>query len=596
MAEEQTPSDDSRSRDEVLLAARRFGELVENLDSVFWIFDPAAGRLDYVSPAYERIWGRTRESLNQAPRSFIEAIHPEDVHRLREAMEQELLNRRTLTEYRVVRPDGSICWVEDCGFPICDEQGGVRRVAGVATDITARKAAQQRANLLAEASRVVTGTMSVSAIYDRLAQLVVPALADLSIVDLLEEGRINRATTYARPGYEAIAQGVRRSAPGLHERQHPLVRAMNEGRLICERVTEENRTHLGATPERSRLLAALQSWSFVVMPLTSRGRVLGALQFIRTDRTRGDFTEGDLSLIEELGRRTSAFVENAHLYRAAEEARERAEAIANSLAEHVERLSAVEAQLKSAVRLRDDFLSVASHELKTPLTTLRIQVDGLRRHGVGRDQDEERTRTSLGRIHAQLGRLERLVDELLDVSRIQSGHLELRPEPVDLGELAGEVVAVFRQHPAYAERIRLSREPAVLGQWDRARLDQILTNLLSNALKYGRDLPVELSIRADDTGALVVVTDHGIGIPPAEQRRVFERFERAAPPEHYGGLGLGLWIVREIIEAMGGTIVVESRVDEGSTFTVRLPRFPLPAGLDPGASSGAATTTTKPHG
>ncbi len=584
----------SRAFDEVSLTVRRFRELVETVDSVFWIYDPTSGRLDYISPAFEPLWGRSVEAVLADSRVLLEAIHPDDAHLMHEAMERERRGERTVIEFRVVRPDGSVRWVQDSAFPILDDQGHVQRVAGLVTDITARRAAQFRSHLLSEVSRVLAGTTGVAAIYDKVAQLVVPGLADLSIVDLLEENRIYRATTHARPGIEDIAEGVRRSAPGLHEHQHPLLRAINEGRVIFERVTDENRPHLGATPERSRLLAALKSWSFVVMPLTSRGRVLGALQFVRTDPAREDFTAEDLDLIEELSRRISTIVDNVQLYKTAEEARERAEAIANSLAEHVERLSAVEAQLKSAVRLRDDFLSVASHELKTPLTTLRIQVDGLRRHGVGRDQDEERTRTSLGRIHSQLGRLERLVEELLDVSRIQSGHLELRPELVDLGDLAHDVVTVFQQHPAFSERIRLQRQPGVVGHWDRARLDQILTNLLSNALKYGRDLPVELSIRGDETGAVVTVVDHGIGIPPAAQKRVFERFERAAPTEHYGGLGLGLWIVREIVEAMGGTIAVDSRVDEGSTFTARVPRYPLYARLGPEALASTPPVTPKP--
>jgi signal transduction histidine kinase len=181
-----------------------------------------------------------------------------------------------------------------------------------------------------------------------------------------------------------------------------------------------------------------------------------------------------------------------------------------------------------------------------------------------------------------VGRLERLIEELLDVSRIQAGHLELRPERVDLGELAAEVVAVFRQHPAYAERIQLQAEPAVVGNWDRGRVDQILTNLLSNAVKYGRDQPVRVSIRADDEFGVIDVSDEGIGIAAAEQARIFDRFERAAPAEHYGGIGLGLWIVKEVIEAMGGTISLRSEVDIGSTFTVRLPRNPGPVRPRPG--------------
>jgi PAS domain S-box-containing protein len=574
----QDPAAESRGLDEVLQTGRRFRELVDNLDAVLWISDPHAMRCDYVSPAYEEIFGRSCQSLLGNLSTFLEAIHPEDVGRVREAMKQELQNRRTHVEYRILRPDGRVRWVQDRGFPICDENGQVRRVAGVATDITARKEAEARAQLLAEASRVLGATLAVPDIYVKLAELVVPALSDLCIVDLLEDGKINRTTTRARPGLEHLAERVKGFAPELHEHQHPLLRAMNERRLIWERVSDETKADLGATAARVEVLAELKPLALVVVPLTARGRVLGALQFILRDPARPDFTPEDVATIEELARRTSAFVDNAYLYQDAEAARERAEAIANSLAEHVERLSAVEAQLKSAVRLRDDFLSVASHELKTPLTGLRLQVDVLRRHGPGRDPSDDWLRTSLARIHGQLGRFERLVDELLDVSRIQAGHLELRPEPLDLGELAIEVVGVFRQHPAYTDRIHIQSEVGVVGHWDRARLDQILSNLLSNALKYGRDLPVEVSIRADRGLAVVVVKDRGIGIPPTEQKRVFERFERAAPPQHYGGLGLGLWIVREIIEAMGGSIEVESRVDEGSTFTVRLPLTGLEAG------------------
>jgi PAS domain S-box-containing protein len=569
---DENPAVVGRSLDEVLRTDRRFRELVDNLDSVFWIFDPLTGHLDYISPAYEKLWGRSCQSLLERPQSFLEAIHPEDIASVREAMQQQSHNRRTRVEYRVLRLDGSMRWVQDSGFPICDEQGRVRRVAGVASDITARKGAEARMHLLAEVSRVLSGTLTVPSIYAKLGQLVVPALADLFIVDLLEDGRIERALTQIRAGSEHLAETIRRSPPTLLQHHHPLLRAMSERKLICERIDDQTRASLASTPERSQLLDVLKPLSFAAVPLTARGRVLGGLQFVRIDPARADFSAEDLTLIEELGRRTSTLVDSAYLYQDAEEARDRAESMAASLAENVRRLSAVESQLKIAVSLRDDFLSVASHELKTPLTTLRLQVDGLRRHGTGRNLTDDRSRVSLARIHSQLGRLERLVEELLDVSRIQAGHLQLHPEPLDLGELAAEVVGVFQQHPAYANRILLQADRGLIGQWDRARIDQILTNLLSNALKYGRDLPVEVSVRAEEHFGVLAVADQGIGIPASEHGRVFERFARAAPAEHYGGLGLGLWIARQIIDAMGGTISLDSRVDEGSTFTVRLPR------------------------
>ncbi len=563
---------EGRLREPMLEADSRFRELVEGLDAVFWIFDPAAGRVDYVSPAYEAIWGRSRESLYASPRSFLEAIHPEDLPLARHLLEQQP-GDRTVIEYRLIRPDGTVRWIQDRRFPLPGAAGRPGRVAGMASDVSTAKAADERNHLLAEVSRMLAGTLAVPTIYARLAQLAVPALADLCIVDLLSDGQLHRATTCARPGREEMAQWVRRAPPSVQDSRHPLMRAMAQRQQLHERVDDERRTELGGTVDRQRLIEKLQPLSYVITPLLARGRVLGGLTFVRTEAERGDFSADEIALIEELTRRTAVFVDNASLFQDAEEARERAEAIAGTLAENVQRLRRAETDLTAAVRLRDDFLSVASHELKTPLTTLRLQVDGLQRHATaGRDLTYDRIRGSLDRIHAQVGRLERLIEELLDVSRIQAGHLELRPEMVDLADVAAEVVGVFRQHPDYAGRIELRSAPGVLGIWDRSRLDQILTNLLSNAVKYGLDQPVEVEVRAEDERAIIDVTDHGIGIAAGEQTRIFQRFERAAPAEHYGGIGLGLWIVKEVIEAMGGSISLRSEVGMGSTFTVRLPR------------------------
>ncbi|MBF5046271.1 MULTISPECIES: ATP-binding protein [Myxococcaceae] len=235
-----------------------------------------------------------------------------------------------------------------------------------------------------------------------------------------------------------------------------------------------------------------------------------------------------------------------------------------------------ERALHEAVRTRDEFLSIASHELRTPLSTLALQASGLLRalrpEPGGEDGELSRARLlkKAESLHRQVGRLEALVSGLLDVSRLSSGKLELQTEEVDLRELAGELVE--RMGEASGGRLRLSAPVSVVGHWDRLRLEQVLTNLVTNALRYGRDRPVEVRVEGTPAVARLQVRDEGIGIPEEALERIFGRFERAASGRNYGGLGLGLWLTRQLVEAMQGSIHVQSRPDVGSTFTVELPR------------------------
>jgi PAS domain S-box-containing protein len=231
------------------------------------------------------------------------------------------------------------------------------------------------------------------------------------------------------------------------------------------------------------------------------------------------------------------------------------------------------AAAQQAVRLRDDFISVASHELKTPLTALRLQVDGLRRTMARGGVSPEKLGKLSSDLDHSVNRLDRLVDDLLDFSRLASGRLDLRIELVDWAALVDELGERFAPHLEEAHcPLALRLDPGVVGSWDRLRLEQITTNLLSNAIKYGGGAPIELSLSADPQRATLCVRDHGIGIAAEDQARIFERFERAVSSRSYGGFGLGLWIVRRVIDALGGTISVESVPGAGATFTVTLPR------------------------
>jgi signal transduction histidine kinase len=230
-------------------------------------------------------------------------------------------------------------------------------------------------------------------------------------------------------------------------------------------------------------------------------------------------------------------------------------------------LKAVQTALERAVRVRQDFLSIAGHELKTPLTALLLV-----QHALDRTLSQEADAKVAGRWRSllrQTRRLGMLVDQLLDVSRLSAGKLILEEEPLDLVDVVRDVVTHF---PRETAPILVEAPAPVPGRWDPLRLEQVITNLVSNAVKYGEGRPVTVRIESDGGTAILGVRDQGIGIAPGALTRIFDRFERATPVRNATGLGLGLWIVRQIVEAMGGTVGVESKLGKGSTFTVRLPR------------------------
>ncbi|XHF14720.1 PAS domain-containing sensor histidine kinase [Archangium gephyra] len=233
-------------------------------------------------------------------------------------------------------------------------------------------------------------------------------------------------------------------------------------------------------------------------------------------------------------------------------------------------------EVSNTVRLHDAFLATAAHELRTPLTALRLQMQNLlHRVSSGAGLAVEVLTTKLQASVRQTERLNALIDLLLDVSRMTVGRIELKRTSVDLAELTRELLAHNADELAAGGiEVTLEAEP-VTGEWDVARLEQVVGNLLSNALKYGNRKPVHLKVRREGAFAVLTVTDTGLGVPASEHRRIFERFERA----HHGGqsgMGLGLWIVREIVDAHGGSIELASVPEEGSTFTVRLPLPPTP--------------------
>jgi PAS domain S-box-containing protein len=234
-----------------------------------------------------------------------------------------------------------------------------------------------------------------------------------------------------------------------------------------------------------------------------------------------------------------------------------------------------EAELRAAIATRDEFLSIASHELRTPLTALSLQLDGLERAlargGSSGELDKVARKVTLA--VRQADRLGSLIDGLLNVARLANGSFRLELEAFDLVGLVHEVAQRFDEEAERAgSPISVQVPDAVLGRWDRSRVDQALTNLLSNALKYGAGRPIDVELSDSVERVQIAVRDEGIGIAVEDRERVLGRFERAVSSSHYGGLGLGLYIANEIVIAHGGAIDIASEPGQGATFTLTLPR------------------------
>ncbi len=229
--------------------------------------------------------------------------------------------------------------------------------------------------------------------------------------------------------------------------------------------------------------------------------------------------------------------------------------------------------LRGAVKVRDDFLSIASHELKTPLTALQLEVQLLQRL-LARDGPAALASSLEGRlgiVARQVTRLTSLINSLLDVARLSGGQNDLHREVVDLKDVVTDVLTKSAEVIQHSGSEVTTHASHVVGQWDRGRILSLVSNLLLNAVKYGEGRPIEVDLGLYEGHARLVVKDQGIGIAKSEQCRIFEKFERAVPMENFGGFGVGLWIARQAAVAHGGQIVCQSLPGAGSTFTVDLP-------------------------
>jgi signal transduction histidine kinase len=413
-----------------------------------------------------------------------------------------------------------------------------------------RERAERRLRFLADASSHLAASLDYDTTLERVVWLAVPALADWCFVDMLEDdGEIRRVEVAHADQARASDAELLRGFPPDRRADEGIARVLRTG--VPELIREMSDSRLLGITRDSQHQAIVQSLgavSVIRVPLLARGRTLGVISLISTDPNRR-YGATDLALAEELGRRCAVAVDNARLY----------------------------AESQQAIRARDEFLSIASHELRTPLTGIKGYAQILLR-AQGRGQlNDERLLRSLGTIDDAADRLAALVDDLLDVSRIRTGHLPLRLSTVDLVATLRGVTNRYRDHldDQHVLTMELPDEP-IFVEADVDRLEQVVTNLLSNAVKYSPSGgAVRVSLVGGDGGALVQVADSGIGLPVESLEAIFQPFGRApnAARRSLPGMGLGLYICRTLIERHGGRIWATSGgEDTGTTFGFWLPR------------------------
>jgi PAS domain S-box-containing protein len=369
-------------------------------------------------------------------------------------------------------------------------------------DISERERLLRSALFLSDATRLLA-SLEVEQALDGVARIALPYMGDGCAIDIFGAGGPRRLVAISRDPRTPIS-------PELH----PSV--------------------LGG----QSLIYQVGPISYLGVPLLMKDTLAGAITFCASAHRR--YQPRDLEVADELARRAALALDNARLYRRAQE----------------------------ALRARDEFLSVAAHEIRGPVTAIHLAAQTIKKGKVR----PEAVPGMLAVVEREDRRLSQFVDELLDLGRVREGRLALQYESVSLGEVVRDVsrrldVDLIRSRSS----LSVLAEENVVGQWDRFRLEQVVNNLLGNAIKFGLGRPIEVMIRARPGRAILTITDRGIGIDPHVLPRLFQPFERGVSERHYGGLGLGLHIVKTIVEAMRGTVIVASAPESGTVFTVELP-------------------------
>ena len=534
-----------------------FRALIENSSDAIALVSHE-GLFTYVSPSVQKILGFTPEEL--LGHNTLELFPPDH---LPAALEQFDTVAKTpgltvTVEHTCIHKDGSLRWLEST---ITNHLHDPHIQAFVANfrDISERKQAEERQHILDQVSNLVVSSLDQQITLTEIAQLLVPSLADYCRIAILDEQHEIQeiAVNHTDPDKVALVQALYDQYKDQAEPVYGVQKLLRTGKPeLISNVSQDVLAHIQVHPDMLEILRRLALKSYMGVPLIARDRIIGAITFSSVQPSR-EYTKADLYFAQELARRIASALDNVHLYRQAQ-------------AEIRERKNAEEALRESEAR-KDEFISMASHELKTPLTSLKGFTNLLQRRLT--KQGDKQALHFLARMEEQLDKLSKLVSDLLDVTKMQTGKLEFREERFFLNELVRETLenlqGTMETHHLQLEEVT---DVQVLG--DKDRLGQVLINLLTNAIKYSPEADtVIVRVSADEHNAIVSVQDFGIGIAETHQEKIFERFYQVndGTEKTFPGLGIGLYISSQIVRGHHGRLWAESAKGAGTTFYLSLP-------------------------
>ena len=404
---------------------------------------------------------------------------------------------------------------------------------------------KDKVRFLLEAGRILSSTLDYNVTLISVSKLIVDNIADFCIIDVLEDGKINRVVVKtSKKSNQAIANKMFKFLPDPRNKKAIYEAAHTSSSILIKKVTKEWIEGVSSSKEEKKVTEELNLKSLIFAPLISRGKVIGVLSVGSMDENFS-YTEEDESFVNSLALRAGLAVDNSRLY----------------------------SEAQNALRLRDEFLSIASHELKTPLTSILLSLQFVLRHLQKEKKVDKQIISALKIGIAQSKSLSALMNDLLNISVISTGILKIEPEKTDLIQIINDSIEGFHLK-SKKENVKIDfkhKEKHILGMWDKIRIGEVFSNILSNALKYGKGKPIIVVAKKGKSKVTVEIKDKGIGISKDEMGQIFELFRRTKVAIEYKGMGVGLYISRQIIEAHGGKLTVKSKEMKGSTFTITLP-------------------------
>jgi PAS domain S-box-containing protein len=540
----------------------RFQLAARAASDVIWDWTIASGRVEW-SGAVEAILRCSPQEVGEAIEAWYQRIHPEDRERVIGSIQRALDSTAEFwsEEYRLLRGDGSYASVLDQGYIVRGAHGGAERMIGSIADVTERKRVEDMHRLLAQASSLLAGSLDHRIALGSLSPLIVPALADYLVVhEAGEEGRLERlVVAYAANGSASVLIAGE-PKPETMDEGDPLDRVVKTGRpLVISDPTHPVLKSFVLAEELPTRNSGGALRSLMVVPLVARDRSLGAITLATASSGRW-YGPSELNTVQDLAHRIALSLDNAHLYRKEQE----------------------------AVRLREEVLGVVSHDLRSPIHTIKMSASMLLEPA--RERREKNVRW-LETIERAADQMNTLIGNLLDASRIESGSFAVAQSECDLESLLDDALDLFRPiavHNSIELRSRVSGELA--SAWiDSSQILRVLANLVGNAIEFTpKGGTITLSAERLGDEFRLAVADTGPGIPPEHLPHVFERYWKARAGDRRGS-GLGLAIAKAIVEAHGGRIWAESTPRKGSTFWFTLPVRAVQETDAPGAAvSGTA--------